>query len=426
MILRRFCAITTLALLAITTPKLHADGLVRDGIGAISIGRGGTNLGFSDNTAVIIDNPAAMSNVNCNMFEIGVDTVICDLSYSDADNPYVENRSKAYPSGMLGYIHHDPESCWTWGLGVMAPAGFGAEWDMNNPAVGGPTLYKSFGALGKILPAVSYQVTDDLSIGGYFGLGICHAELEGPFFIQTGAFAGTPTLLDLQSTDVAPTGAIALQYKATEQTTFGVTYTEETRYTMEGNAGVVLLPGPGQLSSEFDAQIDLVWPRSLGVGMQHKLCACRRIGVDIIWYDWSHAFDRLDMNFTNPTNPVVGGLIGGSLRDSLPLGWEDTVSFRLGYEWDMTPCYTLRTGYVYHNSPAPNSTVNPYLDGVLEHAFSVGLSRKLGHGSLNLAYQYSNGPERHVTNSSIVGGDFQNSNFDADAHWACFSLLYPF
>ena len=83
-------------------------------------------------------------------------------------------------------------------------------------------------------------------------------------------------------------------------------------------------------------------------------------------------------------------------------------------------------GYVYHDSPVPDGTLTPYLDGVLEHAFSVGYTRHGSRAMLNLAYQYSFGPERRVGQSDLVGGDFSNSTFDAQAHWACIGLLVPF
>jgi long-subunit fatty acid transport protein len=149
--------------------------------------------------------------------------------------------------------------------------------------------------------------------------------------------------------------------------------------------------------------------------------------LDVVWYDWSHAFDRLDMRLTNPSNPLVAALAGPVLTDSLPMNWRDTVSLRLGYEWDTRPAVTWRGGYVYHASPVPNSTLNPYLDGVLEHAFSIGRSRQWRRATLNAAYQYSWSPERHVVGpSSIIGGDFDNSTFRAQAHWIAVSMSVPF
>jgi len=413
-------------LLASPHYKVHADGVVRDGIGPISTGRGATNLGFADNAAIIYDNPAAMSNVaGDGLLEAGVDTVICGLQYSDPDNPSADHIVRGYPAGMIGYVRRLPDSPWTLGLGGFAPAGFGAEYRMTNPFTG-PATYKSLGLVGKLLPAVSYQWSDRLSIGANLGLALGHNELEGPFFVQTGPFAGAPTLLDFQATGAAVAGGVGIQYLLTPQTTVGMAYTAPTRFNLDGNARATLITGLGPLTSGFDAKAQLTWPGSLGIGVKHDLCCCQRIGVDVIWYQWASAFDRFDLQFSNPDNPVVAGLLGPTFRDSFPMNWHDTVSLRMGYEWDTGDLWTWRTGYVYHPSPAPNSTLCPYLDGVLLHTFSLGCTRRLSRGSFNFAYQYSFAPDRHVGTSDIVGGDFSNSTFKAEAHWINLSYLIPY
>jgi long-subunit fatty acid transport protein len=270
-------------------------------------------------------------------------------------------------------------------------------------------------------------VTDQLSIGATLGVGIGQAEIEGPFNVQTGPLAGAPALIDLQATEATVVGGLGLQYRVTPSTTIGVAYTEESRFVFDGTTRATLLTPLGPVGTDFDTQIDLVWPRSLGVGLKHEICCCQRVGVDVIWYDWSHAFNRLDLVFSNPSNPIVGAIIpGGVLADSLPMRWEDSVSLRLGYEWDSSDVTTWRLGYVYHDSPVPDATLNPFTDGVLEHAFALGVSRAFGYGVWNLAYQYSFGDQRYVGQSAIVGDDFTNSTFDASAHWASFSLLVPY
>jgi long-subunit fatty acid transport protein len=152
------------------------------------------------------------------------------------------------------------------------------------------------------------------------------------------------------------------------------------------------------------------------------LCDCRRFGVDVYWYDWSDAFQSLDMRLTNPSDPTVAALAGPVINDAFPMHWRDTYSVRLGYEWEPVQSRIWRTGYVYHRSPVPDGTLTPYLDGVLEHAVSVGHSRLTKYGWVNLAYQYTWGPTRSVDTSSIVGGDFSNSRLEAGAHWLCISL----
>lgn len=417
-------ALTALLLVTAMAPAAFADGLIRDGIGAISIGRGGANLGFADNGAVIFDNPGGMTNIEgTGLMDLSVDTVICRLDYSDPDNPDADPSLNAYPLPMVGYVRRDPCSPWAWGIGVYVPAGFGSGYDLNSDV--GPANYMTLGALGKILPGVAYQVTDRLSIGATLGVGLSHVELEGPFY--TSLLPAVPTLIDLQGTGAAPTGGIGLQYKLTPDTVIGVAYTEETSFEFEGTARANLPFTPfGPLQSEFDSQIDVVWPRSLGVGVMHQACCCSRIGFDVVWYNWSNAFDELPITLSNPSDPIVGAILGPEYTEAYPLNWKDTVSFRLGYEWSPADNMTWRAGYVYHESPVPDSTLNPYLDGILEHAVSLGFSRCVRGGWLNVAYQYSWSPEREVDDSIIVGGDFDDSRLRAEAHWISVGYLTPF
>jgi hypothetical protein len=83
-------------------------------------------------------------------------------------------------------------------------------------------------------------------------------------------------------------------------------------------------------------------------------------------------------------------------------------------------------GYVYHRSPVPAATLNPYLDGILEHVVTAGASQRVGASWITFAYQYSWSPTRTVGTSDIVGGDFSNSSLRADAHWFALSVLRNF
>jgi long-subunit fatty acid transport protein len=269
-------------------------------------------------------------------------------------------------------------------------------------------------------------LTERLSIGGSLGLALGHTELEGPFFIQTGPFAGAPTLISLHNTGAAVCGGVGMQYLLTPDTTVGLAYTAPTHFNMGGNARATLITPGGPLTSGFDASATLTWPGSLGVGVKHNLSCCQRLGVDVVWYQWAAAFNNFGLTFRDPTNPVVAGLLGSTVHDAFPIRWHDTVSLRLGYEQDLNDRWTWRTGYIFHPSPAPSSTLNPYLDGVLLHTFSLGASRRMSRGVFNAAYQYSFSPTRVIGMSDIVGGDFANSTLKGQAHWINLSYLVPF
>ncbi|WLD12067.1 OmpP1/FadL family transporter [Planctellipticum variicoloris] len=417
-----------LAVLAVCSPAL-ADGLVRDGIGPISGGRGGTNIAHSDNGAILNDNPAGMIFSNSGgLFEGGVDTVILDLGYTDPQNSYSHNKVSGFPVPQLSAfkVFDDGDRLWALGLGIMAPAGFGAEFSQVNP-VFGRQQYRSLGALGKILPSVAVQVTDRLSVGGSFGLAMSHVELNGPFYLQTGPMAGTPTLLDLHSTGYAPTWSIGAQYVATENTTFGLAFISRTDFSMKGGADVQVPLGQGPpLFGRFDADVDIAWPSSLGFGVKHRVAPRHQVSADVIWYHWKSTFNNLGLTLSETDNPIYQALLGSSADDAVPLQWHDTVSLRLGYEFLKSREQTWRAGYVYHGRPVPSNTLNTYTDGVLEHAFSLGFSRVLEDWTLNFAYQYSFSPTVHTDESLIAGGDFSDSTFRAQAHWVMLSVSRPF
>ena len=75
--LRGLLVLVALAVAALSSQRGLGDGLIRDGVGPISTGRGGTNQAFADNSAIILDNPGALVNVaGSGLAEFGVDTVI--------------------------------------------------------------------------------------------------------------------------------------------------------------------------------------------------------------------------------------------------------------------------------------------------------------------------------------------------------------
>ena len=399
-----------------------ADGVMRDGLGAISCGRGGTNIASADNGVVLLDNPAGLANIDgCGMVDLGVDLLFPDLEYSDPDNHSAADGDP-YPCGNFSVIRKSCDGCWAYGVGFYAPAAFGARYDLEGPSpYTGTRLYKSFGALAKVLPGVAYRVNDRLTVGGTLGVGISHVELEGPHTLQApGVLQGTPTLIDLQTCGAALTWSFGLQYQLTCATTIGVTYQSETRFHLDGSIRVDV-PDPRLRSSYFDAGLDVTWPRSLGLGVRHEICPHRIVFADVIWFDWTNSFDSMDLQLTDPSNPDF--LVFGPIDEILPLNWRDTVSVRVGYERHFGCHRVARVGYTYHRNPVPAGTLTPYLQTILEHTFTAGYGWRRGDWDINLAYQYTFGPEVEVATSGLLGGDYDASRHEAQAHVLLLSLV---
>src|SRR5262249_2868572 len=157
------------------------------------------------------------------LLELGADTVIADVQYSNPLNPDVNNKIRPLPMPVLGYIQKSDDERWAVGIGAFAPAGFGSSYGVMNSFPMGPNVYKSLGGMAKILPGISYRVTDRLSAGITVGIGFSYAELQGPYFLQNAIPPalppGVPAVIDVHGFGVAPVGSFGFQYQLASDTT---------------------------------------------------------------------------------------------------------------------------------------------------------------------------------------------------------------
>lgn len=415
-----------LALIGVFLDRGMADGILRDGVGAISTGRGGTNIGFADNGNIILDNPGALAHVHGNgLTEFGFDMFFTDFTYSDPDNARTSPSNDPFPMGQFSLIRKAAGGDVAWGIGVFSHAGFSTRYTLNGPApLAGPQTYKSVGALMRILPSLSLALTPQLSIGGTVGAAVSHTELEGPYFTQSPTpFQGTPTLMDLQGTGAGLSWSVGAQYLLTPATIIGVSYQGATDIKADGSA-TLFIPGLG--SSWFEMDLQTEWPSTLGIGLSHKINRRTIVAADVIWTQWSDSKDGYDMLLSNPNNPVFQGVIGNSLPERFPLNWRDSVAVRLGLQRGLCHGRVIRAGYVYHRNVIPDETLTPFVQATVEHSLSAGYGWRAGNYNIDLGYQYMFGPDVNVGTSGFIGGDFDGSSVSTSAHWMLVNLIRRF
>ncbi len=414
---KRALGLAACAWLAMTSSVL-ADGVMLDGVSPRALSRGGTNMGFADNGGIIYDNPAAMVNIDgCGMLDVGVDMLIVSGRYSDPQNR-LGTSTTFTPCPQIGLIRKSDDGDFAYGFGIFTPAGFSERFHLIGPD-GAPHVYESFGALVKFLPAVAYRVTDDLSIGATLGVGVTYAELEGPYYLQGPSLPGPLTLLHTHGMGADLVWSVGLQYQWTCDTTIGATYQSSAPFTVRGNTTVdVLAPPLG--SSNYDSTASVVWPQSVDVGIRHQLCPYRVIAADVIWYGWEGAFDQFPLTLNNPSNPGFPPQI----NDHLPLNWHDSVALHLGYEQQLNNCTVFRLGYMYTPNPIPNNTLTPYIQGIMQHAVTVGLGWTQCCGwDIDLGYVHEFSLAERVETSALIGGDFSNSDQSASVDAILLDLI---
>ena len=401
--------------MAITGPSIRADTIIVDGFSAISAGRGGANIAFADNGAMLLENPAAMVNMDAFTFVDGSAAIlVADFNYKDPQND--ANGRIHFPDnpgavGEIAFIQKSQDGNSAFGIGIFVPAGYGSHFRLNPPPLplpGWPTAketYEGFDMIVKVLIGGAIRVNDRLSVGANAGFAFNHTILDAPYIFQTGPFAGAPTLTDFSSTGFAPAWAVSMHYKLSEKTMIGLSYTGEIRLNMEGDVNSTVFTAMGPLpTTSFDGQLDLRYPQSVGFGLKHEIDKKRRLGIDVIWYNWKNSSKSLDFKFTNPSNP---GLFPAVVRDSLPLNWDDSISIKVGFECEKDDGTILRCGYAFHDNAIPGSTITPLIPANLEHTVTFGITKTCGEKShIDFAYMYSWGPEQPTNTSAILGGDY--------------------
>src|SRR5262249_6354151 len=151
---------------------------------------------------------------------------------------------------------------------------------------------------------------------------------------------------------------------------------------------------------KYDSTLHVEWPQSIALGIKYDICPHRRIGVDVVWYDWQGAFDNFELDLYNPNNPGFPP----QFIDRLPLNWHDSVSFHIGYEQDLYSGMTLRFGYIYNPNPIPDNTLTPYIQAFMEQGATVGIGCNYCGWDVDLGYVHEWGPTQHVGTSALIGG----------------------
>ena len=178
-------------------------------------------------------------------------------------------------------------------------------------------------------------------------------------------------------------------------------------------------------SAHYTVCSDFRWPQTLGAGIKHRLKGGHTLSVDVLWTDWSSAFNEMTFKLSEGTNGTFNSITGGSsTQDTFPLHWKDIYAFRLGYEHLLSPRQTLRFGYNYNENPVRSPTLTPLIPGIFQHSVSFGYGHTWEQWALNMAYYYSFKNRESVGASQILGGDFNNSSVEISGH--CFILGFQY
>lgn len=420
----RRLTIPTMALCAVFSAQsaFAQSGLFFSGVGPVNRGMGGVAVATpTDAIGALHWNPGTISALDSSEMSFGVDGILPVVGVDSSIEPGAlgggvpaarlaggndsDNGWFAAPS--FGLVHRNEGSDWTFGLGIMAVAGFGENFPASttnpilfpdDPAAG--TGIPGFGNVFsealffEIAPVISAKLAPNISVG--VGPTIMIGRVQtAPFAFAApddGNGNGTASYADGTHSRFHWGGGFqAGAYMTTDHcVNYGISFKspqwfENFTYNSTDEVGV---------PRSFQRKISL--PYILSFGASYDQIENLLVGVDVRYIGWSKA----DL-FGDPAQ--FNG--DGSLRG---VGWDSTWTVSLGAQYDLSECITVRAGYSHGPSPidgSPESGLNLGSPLILEHNFSVGASMRLSQAlSMHIAYTHGLEESLNDTIQTAAGG----------------------
>lgn len=237
-------------------------------------------------------------------------------------------------------------------------------------------------------PSLAYKLNDRLSLGVsgnvYYGM----FELERASVVDILAFQYS------EDSDGIGLGAtFGLKYKLSEITNFGFTVRTPTKVTLSGTAKNAAMPIVEQSApSESDFERDVTWPMWIAGGFAFQPNKKLTVTLDAQWSQW----EEVDEFFTDFDDSAWKQITANSGDDKFILNWENKVQYRIGMEYQATPCMAVRGGWYYDPSPVPDETLNILFPSSTNSVLTGGIAYTKGNFLVEFAGEYLFGAERNV------------------------------
>ena len=367
------CLSTVFLMIGLGSPALANNGLRVISTGPVSLGRGGAGVAKDPTSNTVLINPAGMNDVGNQAdlsFTVAFPNTKMGSSLAPAGNPdsvFVHGNDDAIllPDGSVVFSFLDNNKL-SFGVGAFFSAGFQVDFPTSRftNAVTN-NLYDRSGRYAnlKIVPAASYRVLKNLSIG--VGLDIDYA-----FFQSDSATLATgfPETAGTNRTDSALGigGRFGLIYKPLKMLQLGVTYVTRQHF------------------QRFDRYADLIptgldLPQEVAFGLAITPFEGATLLTDFRWLDWSSGF-------------LGKPLAAGGLQ------WRDQFIFAGGFDYSFYPKFhfplAVRMGYNYGRSPITptNAFQNLLIPLPIEQHLTSGLTFDVNkHIGADVAYVHEFG-----------------------------------
>jgi len=385
---RKNISITILIVVLVIPAHALAGGIALYEIATADVGLASAGWAArAQDPAMLLKNPAGMSLLEGNQFQGGAQLLQAGLGFTPNAGTTVDGNSGGNPVGVLPalsmfYVHGLGEDVKV-GLGIFSNFGLAMSYDsgwvgryyaLNNTLLG-----------LSIMPALSYRINEQLSIG-------VAANIMIGYLNYSAAINNRDTILNpnapdgqmaMNDTTVGAGGNVGLLYEPKKGTRFGVTYYSQVKLNfgavptftgLSGPLGTALQNG-GHLTNELDLGVTV--PQSVMVSSYHEFTERWAMMLDFGWQNWNQ-FGKVEIGLTG--SPVA-------LNTTTSLDYQDTYHVALGNRYRINQTWLINSGFAWDSSMIKGQNYTVSLP--VGQAFRFGLGAEWqATPTLNVAFSY--------------------------------------
>lgn len=407
-------------------------------------GMGGTCRAMADDAIAPLCNPAGMAFQSGATLQLNGALGLLHARYEDPQNDNrhgTEGGAGVGGLGDFGFTHRIGDSPFGYGMGFYTTTGARLKYDLNTTLLtASGTRTESFDYTlihQRLIPAMSFQVTHDLAIGaGYVRAYQTYAHAQ-PIRLSSStepaSLAGANFYLDADTDGWGQGGVFGALLKLGEKTRIGASYTMHMKVKLKGRTEATLRNNPTLVAfgitdgtrNNYATSGTMRIPQVLSAGVSHQVRPDLLLAFDWQWFDWSNT-DGLHLSLYDGNNAAVNAVIGQNIRDVLKYDFRDAFTYQFGAEYTPSPRLALRAGYIFSTNPVKDLTIQPTLNGTLQHTISLGAGTQVWGWDTDVAWSHSFFHVQGVETSDVAGGEFNNSETGTGADLFFLSLTKRF
>jgi long-chain fatty acid transport protein len=309
------------------------------------------------------------------------------------------------------------------GVGVSVPFGLATKYD--STWIGRFQGVKSEVDTVNINPAVSFKLSDNLSVGGGISYQrgkidlVSGANYSAAAFAQGGAVGlaavGGPGVEGQNTTSLDGDAwgfNIGALFNVTPATRVGVHYRSYLGYHLSGTTSFSNRPAAlATAAPDSDVTLNLRTPDSAAFSVVHDLNDRTQLLADATWTHWSRIRQL----------PLVrsSGTQSGATLDTLTFKFQDVWRFSAGLRYRLSEKTMLKAGTAWDKSPVPNAeTRSVRLPDSDRWWLTLGAAFQVSpQGKLDVGYSFVKAKDADINNDQrATGKGLVNGTYEATVH----------